>query len=340
IVVHYDVPDCLENYYQEAGRAGRDGKRAYAVLFYQQSELQDLLQLVAIRHPSSEQIKKIYTALMNYLQVAAGGGEGDSYDFDMGLFAQRFKLNILEATYGIHALAQQEILSFNEIFFRASTAVFTVSKNELQDFERQHPELEPIVKALLRSYEGIFDFMTTIYEGLLAKFLRLPKEEVFLLLKRLQQYSIIQYIPPTDKPQVFLIKSRMYSDDFKIDAREISLRKSEHEKRVSAITKYINNSSLCRSKMLAGYFGAPHLKNCGICDNCINYSQKELSTDEFEALYKQILSETKQGSVEINKLVKSLRPHSSGQVWKAINYLQAEELVEQEEGFIRIKTNP
>jgi len=338
VVVHFDMPDCLENYYQEAGRAGRDGKRAYAVLFFQPNELTDMMQLLAIRYPSAEQIKKIYTALMNHLQVAAGGGEGNSYDFDMAVFAQRFKLNILEATYGIHALAQQEILSFNEIFFRPSTVMFTTSKNDLVDFEQQHPELEPIIKALLRSYEGIFDFTTTVYEGLLAKFLKADKEQVIVLLKKLHQYGIIQYLPPTDKPQVYLIKSRMYSDDFKIDALALALRKEQHEKRIMAITGYINDSQSCRSNMLADYFGAPHGSKCRICDNCINQIQKDLSAAEFEQLYNQILSHVKEEAIDVNSLIKKLRPGTDNHIWQAIQYLQAEELIIQDqEGFIKMK---
>ncbi len=339
VVVHYDVPDCLENYYQEAGRAGRDGKRAYAVLLYQTTEITDLLKMLAIRYPSAEQIKKVYTALMNYLQVAAGGGEGNSYDFDMAVFAQRFKLNILEATYGVQALAQQEILSFNEIFFRPSTVVFTVTKSQLQDFEQQQPELEPIIKALLRSYEGIFDFVTSVYEGLLAKFVKVSKEDVVTLLNKLHQYGIIAYSPPTDKPQVYLIKSRMYADDFKIDGKQLALRKEQHEKRTRAIATYIEDGKSCRSQLLAVYFGATHDKRCGICDNCIDHAQRELTAEEFEILYNQMLSLTKDGAIAITQLLRLLRPHSNTQVWKAIDYLQAEELLEKEkDGFIRIRS--
>ncbi len=336
VVVHYDVPDCLENYYQEAGRAGRDGKRAYAVLFYQANELADMIQLVAIRYPSAEQIKKIYTAVMNHLQVAAGVGEGNSYDFDMALFAQHFKLNILEATYGIHALAQQEILSFNEIFFRPSTVMFTVSKTDLYEFEMQHPELEPVIKALLRSYEGIFDFSTTIYEGLLAKFIKINKEQVIVLLKKLNQYKIIQYLPPTDKPQIYLIKNRMYSDDFKIDARMLALRKEQHEKRIMALTKYIDETNYCRSKSLADYFAAPFGNNCGICDNCINQSQKKLSAAAFEKLYEQIIAHTRNEPIEINILLKKMKHIREEDIWQAIHFLTGEELIVQEpDGFIK-----
>ena len=338
VVVHYDVPDCLENYYQEAGRAGRDGKRAYAVLFYQPDELTDMLKLMDIRYPSADQIKNIYTAVMNHLQIAAGGGEGNSYDFDMAVFAQNFKLNILQATYGIHALAQQEILSFNEIFFRPSTAMFTTSKTDLIEFEQQHPELEATVKALLRSYEGIFDFSTTIYESLLAKFLRTTREIIVQSLKKLHQYGIVQYMPPTDKPQLYLIKSRMYSDDFKINAKELALRKAQHQKRLSAISFYINELHSCRSNFLADYFGAPHGNDCKICDNCINHPKKEFTEIEFEEIYTKILAHTKKEAIEVSELIKKMKPLKEADIWQALHFLQGEEyIVEDPLGFIRLK---
>jgi ATP-dependent DNA helicase RecQ len=225
LVVHYDVPDCLENYYQEAGRAGRDGKRAYAVLLYQPSEIKDIENMIDIKYPSAEKIKNVYTALMNHLQVPAGYGEGISYDFDLAAFAAYFKINILEATYGIQALGQQGILSFNEIFFKPSSASFTISKNDLYAFEQQYPDLEPVIKALLRSYEGIFDYPTNIYEGLLAKFMRTDKDKVIAGLRKLNQYGVIEYNPMSEKPQIYLLKDRMYADTFQIDVNDLRLRK-------------------------------------------------------------------------------------------------------------------
>lgn len=217
VVIHYDVPDCLENYYQEAGRAGRDGKRAYAVLLYSDKEITDLKSQADIRFPKEEEIKKTYTALMNQLQVPAGLGEGMSYDFDMGSFASNFKLNILTTTYAVKALEQEDILSFNEVAFKPSTVVFTVEREQLVEFERMYPDLEDTIKGLLRSYEGIFDFPATLYETQLAKFLRKSIVIVKDDLNKLKQYGIIDYSPQKDNPQVYLLKNRMYADSFQIN---------------------------------------------------------------------------------------------------------------------------
>jgi ATP-dependent DNA helicase RecQ len=327
VVVHYDIPDCVENYYQEAGRAGRDGKRAYAVLLYDEKELAELHAKINLKYPEPAEIKKVYTALMNHLQVAAGSGEGISFDFDIASFSANFKLNILQATYCIQALAQEDLLSYNEIFFKPSTVEFIISKNDLAEFEIQHPEMEDIIKGLLRSYEGIFDYPCTIYESMLAKFLKLPITEIILQLKKLQQYHIIKYNQVSEKPQVFLIKNRMYADDFKINTQNVLERKENFRTKINAIIAFATDKKKCRSKLIAAYFGDNDVPDCKICDNCIAKQDEGLSTDLFKQLSDKIITLLKEEPLQVNKLLKKLKPANENNIWKVIDYLTAEKIL-------------
>ena len=335
-VVHYDVPDCLENYYQEAGRAGRDGKRAYAVLLYSNKELEDLLQQTEIRFPDPATIKEVYTGLMNHLQIAAGTGEGMSYDFDISVFSSAFKFNLITASYAIKAMEQEGLLSFNEVFFKPSTVVFTSSRMELTEFENRYPKLEPICKGLLRSYEGIFDFPSTIYEAQLSKFAGL---EISLLkngLKELNDHGIIIYTPQKDKPQISLLQNRMYRDNYKINSANYLKRKENYEKRIKAITEYINTSNVCRSKLIAAYFSPDPIKSCGICDNCINAKATNTSMDEFEKISGKIIHRIEQSPVSMDQLFHFLEGARKEKVWEIVNFLQAERKIGvDKEGFIK-----
>ena len=188
-VVHYDVPDALENYYQEAGRAGRDEKRAYAVLLFHDSELHELEQQSSIRYPPIEEVKKVYKALVNYLQLPSGMGEGLYFDFDINDFVKKFKLNIQTVNYSLKILEQENLISYNAQFFMPSSLVFTTTKKDLHEFEKSHPEFDDLIKGLLRSYEGIFDYPANISENRLADFIKSDVKELIYNLKRLQSFG-------------------------------------------------------------------------------------------------------------------------------------------------------
>ncbi|MBL0356060.1 MAG: RecQ family ATP-dependent DNA helicase [Chitinophagaceae bacterium] len=327
VVVHYDVPDCLENYYQEAGRAGRDGKRAYAVLLFNRKELEVLQGQTSIRFPGKEIIKQVYTDVMNYLQIPAGGGEGVSYDFDLGVFASSFKIDILTATYAIKALEQEAIFIFSDSFFKPSTLVFTCGREELNDLEQQQPLLDQLAKALLRSYEGVFDFPANINEAQLAKFTRQSREMVLQQLQQLMQNGIVSYLPQKEKPQMILLQNRMYADSVIINLNQYLERKRLFVQRVNAMVKYTQSTSQCRSMQIADYFSGSIANNCRICDNCINQQSIAVSNKEFEDISASILITVKAGAVTINDLLLQLTKTQKEKFWKVLDYLQAEKKI-------------
>ncbi len=324
VVVHYDIPDCLENYYQEAGRAGRDGKRAYAVLLYNNREIEELKQQSGIRFPDTATLKTIYTALMNHLQIAAGSGEYVNYDFDIATFANAFQLNILTVTYAIKALEQEAVLSLSEIIFKPSTFFFTASRTDLAEFEQLHPQLDIVIKGLLRSSAGVFDYPVTIYETQLAKFIGQDVAAVKRALQQLNDYDIAAYTPQKDKPQITLLQNRMYADNYYVNMVNYLQRKKDFENRIAAIVNYVKETTECRSRIIATYFNASIYKDCGICDNCFTKKDKTVSAAEFEAITQKIFELVKIKSLKVGEMQQHFKNVHKEKLWEVIKFLQAE----------------
>jgi ATP-dependent DNA helicase RecQ len=322
-VVHYDVPDAMENYYQEAGRAGRDEKRAYAVLLYHENELDDLEKQSAIRFPPFEEIKIVYKALVNYIQLAEGCGEGIYFDFDINDFTKKFNLNIYTVNYALKILEQEEFIFYNEQIFLPSTVEFTCDKTHLLEFEKSYAEFEPLIKGLLRSYEKIFDYPSAIYENQLAGFIKKDAAEIKNNLKKLQQFGIIEYHPQKDKPQIQFLRNRIKTEDFVINQNNLSKRKIAFEKRLEAMLGYVKTKA-CRSKMIGNYFNDLSIKSCGICDNCINDKEITVTTIEFENITAAIEKLTEKAALPSNELLKNLIAFKKEKVWKVLNFLQSE----------------
>jgi ATP-dependent DNA helicase RecQ len=338
VVVHADSPDCLENYYQEAGRAGRDGKKSYAVLLYNDKDLEDLENAPAIRFPSIDDIKTVYQSIVNYLQIPTAGSEGEYFDFDLVDFMRKFKLNSQTALYALKVLEQDGWMSFNEQTFLSSTVQFVCDKDYLYQFEKDHPQLEPIIKSLLRAYEGIFDNGVPISENQLQRLLNTEKENVNKKLLQLHSYGIIKYQPQKEGPQLLFLRDRIRTEDLSLDLKTLNHRKKKFITRINDMIGYVNERVDCRSRIIASYFGDDNIKNCGTCDNCLNQKAVHVSREEFEIINDKIVRSVKQQGIHARDLLQQLGGVKKEKAWKVINFLQAENRLEVDKlGYIHLK---
>jgi ATP-dependent DNA helicase RecQ len=337
-VIHAGVPDCLENYYQEAGRAGRDGKRSYAVLLYDEKEIKELEQLPALRYPSIDDIRHVYQSIANYLQIPAGSGEGQYYDFNINDFLKKFKLHSHTAVYSLKSLEQEGWLSFNEQVFMPSVAKFTTTKDRLYEFEKSYPALEPIIKTLLRAYEGIFDYPAPLSELLIAKMIKKDAGMVKDELQQLHRYGVIDYQPQKDTPQLFFLRNRIRAEELSINQLEYKNRKDKFSSRIKEMILFTLSETGCRSKMIGSYFGDTKMNKCGICDNCLRSNAISLTKEEFENIHNSIVSKLQYGSLRAKELITSLNGIKKEKAWKVIDFLQAENKIEMDgTGLVRLK---
>ena len=323
-VIHADVPDCLENYYQEAGRGGRDGKTAYAVLLYDDRDIHELEKLADLRFPSLKDIRDVYQSIANYLQIPVGSGEGEYYDFDISDFLKKFKLVGHTTLYSLKSLEQENLLTFNEQVFNPSTVVFTTDKNQLRNIENENVKLDNTIKTLLRAYEGIFDQPTSISEKMMAGLLKTDYEEVKKQLQLLHKMGIIEYQPQKDTPQLFLSINRIKAEDVRIDMAAYIKRKEQSRRSMKQTVEFVDGNTACRSQVIGFYFGDEKIKACGICDNCLRQKASILSKEEFETLHHRIINLIKLEPLHTKDLLLKLNGVKKEKAWKVIEFLQAE----------------
>ncbi len=326
-VIHYDIPESPEAYYQQAGRAGRDGSRAYAVLLYNENELQLLHQSIELQFPSFKKIKEIYRDLVSYLKLPAGSGSGQYFDFDLKDFCERFNQNILQTGAVLKLLEQDEILSFTESIFLPSRISFVATKKELYPFEKEIPWLSPMVKCLLRTYEGIFNDYIPVNEQHVGRLLKLSRTEVVKQWKKLQRYGILHYIPQKDRPQIYLVQDRIEVDRLQLNFKKINQRKAAYEKRIHAIIRYAHSDTRCRSRLLLAYFNEKESPACGICDVCIKIRKASSKAYQPETMFDRLKKQILEKESTIQELMESYSSVEKEFIFRALRELLDEEQV-------------
>lgn len=274
LVIHVDTPDSPEAYFQEAGRAGRDGEKAYAVLLNSCRDSVTLKRRIADSFPEKKYIRTIYEHLCFYLQVAMGYGEERVFEFDLDEFCRKFKHYPVPTDAALKLLTQSGYIEYTEEQDNASRLMFTVEREELYRLREQGTEAEALMNLILRTYTGLFVDYSFINEEVLAAQLHSTRQRIYELLILMSKRHIIDYIPHKKTPYIIFTRNREETNDIFIPESVYEERKKRYEERINAMIEYVTNDNVCRSRMLLRYFGEKNEHNCGQCDVCLNRKHK------------------------------------------------------------------
>lgn len=326
-VVHMDLPDSLEAYFQEAGRGGRDGKKAYAVLLYNESDRISLEKQLDLAYPTLAEIRQVYAGLGSYYQLAIGSGKDESFDFDIVAFSQTFQLELNRVFNCLKVLEQEGWVVLNEAVYIPSSLRILVNKDELYDYQLRNPTFDKILKVILRTYQGAFTSDIHLREGQLANFLNITVKELAKALEIMHKDHIIQYQPQRDKPQIFFLQERVDATNLTINHKNYKLRKKQHQERIEHAIGYAEKET-CRSRQLLAYFGEKDTSECGICDVCLGRSKNKINPElfkKYEAIIKQQLRE---GIKNLSEIVSAVPGSQEKEMLSAIAFLIDEGFIE------------
>ncbi len=287
-VVHIDLPDSLEAYFQEAGRAGRDGRKAYAVMLYNAADKLELERNIETNFPTIEEIKQTYQAIANYYQVATGAGMGVTFDFDIAAFCDNYKMQAITVFNCLKFIEREGYISLSDSYFQPTRIKFEMNREDLYKFQITNAAYDVFIKLLLRSFTGLFDNFVKINEYDLAKRATTKVENIITRLNFLNQNKVITYLPQTELPQLTFTRERIDTKELKLSKENFSLLKKRAMERMEAVINYEESKHRCRSQLLLAYFGEMETEQCNQCDVCLEEKRKILHTDEYESTSNQI----------------------------------------------------
>lgn len=307
-VIHLELPESLESYYQEAGRAGRDEKKAYAILLYQKSDFEVALQKINSAYPHIDIIKRVYQCMASFFKLAAGSGEMASYDFDFKTFIKNYNLDYIETFYAIKRLEEQGLIQSNDQVNIQSKVMFKASKQELYKFQVANVQFDKLIKMMLRLYGGeLFTNLMPISENKLATPLHLSFKDVVSLLRELDEQDLIVYEAPKENPQITFIQPRYAIHSLPFSKKVLEENKQKQLQKAKAVINYARNSKRCRSLLLQEYFDEISSKKCRICDTC-REQKKNNTLNKPDNLHEMILEKVKNGISDIKALEIEIAP--------------------------------
>jgi len=305
-VIHVDLPDSLEAYFQEAGRAGRDGKKAAAVLLFNASDKRRLHKQVTDSFPEMDMIRRVYQALGNYFSIAVGTGKGRVFDFNLADFSRNFNFQPLVVYHCLKILQREGYLEFTDEMEHASRVFFQVNRDELYKFQVANAPFDAFIKLLLRSYTGLFSEFTVVNEQILAQRAKTTVEVVKEYLNRLNVLKVVHYIPRRKSALIIFIKERIDEKRVKISPENYAVRKQRFLDRVDAVIDYAAQKEQCRSIVLLNYFGQGDAQACDRCDVCRQEHQAGVTRSEFDQISRRVTELLLENPLAVHDLVREL----------------------------------
>ena len=336
IVLHIDLPDSPEAYFQEAGRAGRDGLKAYAVILYAKSDKMTLHKRVADTFPEKEYILQVYEHLQYYYQMAMGDGFQCIREFNLEEFCRKFKYFPVPVDSALKILTQAGYLEYTDEQDNASRILFTIRRDELYKLREMGTEAETLIQTILRSYTGVFTDYAYISEDTLAIRTGLTRQQIYNILVTLTKRRIVDYIPHKKTPYIIYTRERLELRYLHIPASVYEERKARYEARIKAMEEYVTSESVCRSRMLLRYFGEKNEHNCKQCDVCLNRHETDcLPEDSFREMRKQILELLTRKSLPPAGIANAIEAERED-ISRVIQYLLEEGELKMQDGMLHI----
>lgn len=331
LVIHADVPDSPEAYFQEAGRAGRDGMKAYAVLLFCPRDKITLKQRISDTFPEKDYIRKVYEDINFYYQMAMGDGLGCTFAFNLDEFCHNFKHFPVQTDSALKILTRAGYLEYTDEQDNASRIMFTLTKEELYRIHEQNADTEKLIRILLRTYTGLFTDYAYINEELLSKRSGLSRPQIYETLLFLTRQHILHYIPGKKTPYIIYTRERQETDRIYLSKEVYEERKESYRRRIEAMIEYAESENNCRSRMLLHYFGEKNEHNCGQCDVCLQHHHSGLKQSQFDEISRQIRTLLKNSPLSPQELKAQIQAPEE-QVTKVITHLLSEEIIRQENG--------
>ena len=336
VVLHIDCPDSLEAYFQEAGRAGRDGKKAYAVLLYNDADQRKLDKRISDTFPEKDYVRKVYEHLAFFYQVGVGSGYHATFEFNIDKFCHAFRHFPIQVDSALKILNRAGYIEYTEEQDNQARVMFTISRNELYRLENATPNEEKVITALLRSYGGLFVDYNFIDEGFIASQCGLQPQQLYMILKNLSEKHILHFIPQKKTPYVRYLQRREETENVQLPPVVYEERKEQFRERIYAMINYATNDHICRSRQLLRYFGEEDSHDCRQCDVCLSHphdqANENISSPEAHAILELLADGKPHHITELRDL-----QLPTEQLNVALEYLLREEHILQEDGFLSKK---